>query len=43
MIDLTKKAKAAVFTGPNKPFEIREFPLTAPEKGMAAVFDAIAI
>ena len=37
MIDLTKKAKAAIFTGPNKPFEIREFPLTAPEKGMVAV------
>ena len=37
MIDLTKKAKAAVFVGAEKPFEIKEYPLTKPESGMAAV------
>ena len=37
MIDLTKKAKAAVFMGAGKPFEIREYPLTKPAEGMAAV------
>lgn len=37
MIDLTKKAKAAVFVGVEKPFEIREYPLTKPAEGMAAV------
>lgn len=32
-----EKAKAAVFMGAGKPFEIREFPLTKPEKGMAKI------
>ncbi|MCL2518309.1 MAG: alcohol dehydrogenase catalytic domain-containing protein [Oscillospiraceae bacterium] len=31
------KAKAAVYTGINKPFEIREFELTAPPLGMAKI------
>lgn len=35
------KAKAAVFMGAEKPFEVREFPLTEPEKGMAQI-DLIA-
>lgn len=29
------KAKAAVYVGANKPFEIREYPLTTPQKGYA--------
>ncbi|MBE7045677.1 MAG: hypothetical protein E7397_09120 [Ruminococcaceae bacterium] len=29
------KAKAAVYVGANQPFEIREYPLTAPQKGYA--------
>lgn len=37
MINFTKKAKAAVFVGANKPFEIKEYSLTTPEAGMAAV------
>lgn len=27
-------AKAAIFTGANKPFEIKEFPVTSPKEGM---------
>lgn len=37
MIDVSKKAKAAVFVAPNTPFEIKEYPLTVPAEGMAAV------
>lgn len=32
---MNKKAKLAVFTGVNEPFEIREYPLTAPSAGIA--------
>ncbi|MBQ4573671.1 MAG: alcohol dehydrogenase catalytic domain-containing protein [Clostridia bacterium] len=30
-------SKAAIFTGINKPFEIREYPITKPEAGIAAM------
>ena len=32
---MKKTAKAAVFVGVNQPFELREYPLTTPEKGIA--------
>lgn len=32
-----KTAKAAVFTGVNKPFEIKEYELTEPSEGMAKI------
>lgn len=32
---MKKTAKAAVYTGPGRPFEIREYPLTPPPRGMA--------
>jgi len=32
-----KKAKAAIFTGTNQPFEIKEYELTTPSKGMAKI------
>jgi len=32
-----QKAKAAIFTGTNQPFEIKEYPLTTPPKGMAKI------
>lgn len=32
---MKKTAKAAVYTGPGRPFEIREYPLTLPPRGMA--------
>ena len=32
---MIKKLKAAIFTGANKPFEIKEFDITPPKKGMA--------
>lgn len=32
---ILKTAKAAIFTGANQPFEVREYPLSKPEKGQA--------
>jgi len=40
---MKKTAKAAIYTGIGKPFEIREYPLTPPRAGMAGIEPATLV